>query len=249
MVQLTIIKITGYGPWTLTLGSDREHQLQMLQASLYKEIQKLFSQKECLVFLNRFDEFFAVTNGLSLQDHVAIQRKLAESFEIQLSMAIGHDNSPFEANLRAYEGRKSKIVLDSDHRIFGFVDGKKDHSVKILHMDVDGLTSVSKIKSPYEVSSMMFTLYSKMSEFFLKKKSLTFFIGGDNFMIISSENGKENAEQFIDLIKKEHGMVLNCGIGTAKTARDAVKLATQSLDKIRELRKTGKKQQILELSC
>ncbi len=44
-------------------------------------------------------------------------------------------------------------------------------------------------------------------------------------------------------------MVLNCGIGTAKTARDAVKLATQSLDKIRELRKTGKKQQILELSC
>lgn len=88
-----------------------------------------------------------------------------------------------------------------------------------------------------------------MSEFFLKKKSLTFFIGGDNFMIISSENGKENAEQFIDLIKKEHGMVLNCGIGTAKTARDAVKLATQSLDKIRELRKTGKKQQILELSC
>ncbi|MGI0075474.1 MAG: GTP cyclohydrolase IIa, partial [Nitrosotalea sp.] len=28
MIQLTIIKITGYGPWTLTLGSDREHRLQ-----------------------------------------------------------------------------------------------------------------------------------------------------------------------------------------------------------------------------
>ena len=32
MIQLTIIKITGYGPWTLTLGSDREHELQMLQS-------------------------------------------------------------------------------------------------------------------------------------------------------------------------------------------------------------------------
>jgi GTP cyclohydrolase IIa len=52
LVQITIIKINDYGPWTLTLGSDREHELQMLQASLYKEIQKLFSEKNCLAFLN-----------------------------------------------------------------------------------------------------------------------------------------------------------------------------------------------------
>jgi len=53
MIQLSILKISGYGPWTLTLGSDREHELQMLQASLYKQVQKLFSEKNCLVFLNR----------------------------------------------------------------------------------------------------------------------------------------------------------------------------------------------------
>ena len=50
MIQLSILKITEYGPWTLTLGSDREHELQMLQASLYKKIQELFSTKNCLVF-------------------------------------------------------------------------------------------------------------------------------------------------------------------------------------------------------
>ena len=33
MIQICIAKITGYGPWTLTLGSDREHVLQMLQAT------------------------------------------------------------------------------------------------------------------------------------------------------------------------------------------------------------------------
>ena len=75
MIQLTIIKINEYGPWTLTLGSDREHELQMLQASLYKEVQKLFSEKNCLVFLNRSDEFFVVTNGLTLDDHIIIQKK------------------------------------------------------------------------------------------------------------------------------------------------------------------------------
>ncbi|MBM3911197.1 MAG: GTP cyclohydrolase IIa, partial [Thaumarchaeota archaeon] len=74
MVQLTILKIAKYGPWTLSLGSDREHQLQMLQALLYKDVQKLFSEKNSLVFLNRADEFFAITNGLTLDDHVEIQK-------------------------------------------------------------------------------------------------------------------------------------------------------------------------------
>ena len=51
------MKITGYGPWTLTLGSDREHELQILQASLYQKIQRFFSEKYCLVFQNRSDEY------------------------------------------------------------------------------------------------------------------------------------------------------------------------------------------------
>ena len=43
MIQITIIKITGYGPWTLTLGSDREHEIQMLQALwLVKKLQILY---------------------------------------------------------------------------------------------------------------------------------------------------------------------------------------------------------------
>ena len=62
MIQLTIMKITGYGPWTLTLGSDREHELQMLQSKLYHKLQELFSKKNCLVFLNRSDEYFSLRN-------------------------------------------------------------------------------------------------------------------------------------------------------------------------------------------
>jgi GTP cyclohydrolase IIa len=42
---------------------------------------------------------------------------------------------------------------------------------------------------------------------------------------------------------------MNCGIGTAKTAREAANLATKSLDTIREMRDSGKKQQVLELTC
>ena len=121
MIQLSILKITEYGPWTLTLGSDREHELQMLQASIYKEVQRLFSEKNCIVFLNRADEFFVVSNGLDLEEHIQIQKTLKKLFEVGLTISIGYGNSPFEANLKAYEGKQNKIILNTEHDIFGFV--------------------------------------------------------------------------------------------------------------------------------
>jgi len=242
------MKITGYGPWTLTLGSDREHELQMLQASLYQKVQELFSKKNGLVFLNRSDEFFAVTNKISLDEHVEIQKELESKFEIKLSMSIGFGTSPFDANVLANEGKKSKKLLNEKYSIFGSMNGKEEQNVTIMHLDVDSLTEKRKMISPYEISSLMFKLYSKMSEFFLDKKSLAFFMGGDNFMVISDSAHKENAQEFIDMIKREMGLILNCGIGSATTARGAAKLATQSLDTIRDIRDSGKeKPEIYEL--
>ncbi|MFQ5781950.1 MAG: GTP cyclohydrolase IIa [Nitrosopumilus sp.] len=250
MIQLSILKITGYGPWTLTLGSDREHELQMLQASLYKEVQKLFSEKNCLVFLNRSDEFFVVSNGLELEEHVQIQKILEKLFDICLTISIGYGKSPFEANLKAYEGRKNETILNKEHNIFGFVNGKSESKVSIMHLDVDDLTSRRETNSPYEISSIIFELYSKMSKYFLEKNSLTFFMGGDNFMVIASDEAKKSAQNFIDIVKSNDNISLNCGIGNGRTAREAVKLATKSLDTIREIRDSGKaKPEVYELSC
>ena len=248
MIQITIIKITEYGPWTLTLGSDREHEIQMLQASLYLQIQKLFSYKNGLAFSNRSDEFFVITNGITLEDHIEIQKKLESSFDLKLSMSIGYGDSPFEANLSAYDGKKSEIKLNEEHNIFGFIDGKLESKVTIMHFDVDNLTSRRKTISPYEISSLMFKLYASMSEYFLAKKSLSFFMGGDNFMVVANLNYKQSAEEFIEIIKNEFGIDLNCGIGTGKTARSAAKFATRSLDTIREIRDSGKeKPEIYEI--
>lgn len=250
MIQLSILKISEYGPWTLTLGSDREHELQMLQASLYKEIQKLFSEKNCIVFLNRADEFFVVSNGLELEDHIQIQKTLETLFDIRLTISIGFGKSPFEANLQAYEGKKNEIILNKEYNIFGSINGKSNSKVSIMHLDVDDLTSKGQTSSPYEISSIIFALYSKMSKFFLEKNSLTFFMGGDNFMVIANDDAKNSVQSFIDMIKNDDKIFLNCGIGNGYTAREAVKLATKSLDTIREIRDSGKeKPEVYELSC
>ena len=249
-VQLSILKIAEYGPWTLTLGSDREHELQMLQASLYQQIQKLFSEKNCLVFLNRCDEFFAISNGLTLDDHIQIQNTLDELFDVKLHISIGYANSPFEANLKAYEGKKNQVILDAKHNIFGFINDKSDSKISIMHLDVDSLTLRRKTESPYEISSVIFELYSKMSKYFIERNSLTFFMGGDNFMVVSDDIAKTSVQDFINMVKNNDGISLNCGIGNARTARDAVRLATKSLDTIRDIRDSGKeKPEVYELSC
>jgi GTP cyclohydrolase IIa len=165
-------------------------------------------------------------------------------------MSIGYADTPFDANLKAYEGKMTPVILNKDHTIYGFVDGKSNQKVTVMHFDVENITSRRKTKSPYEISSIIFNLYAKMSEFFLAKKSLTFFMGGDNFMVISSDDPKKNAKEFLELAKKEFGITFNCGIGTGRTAREAVKLATKSLDTIREIRTSGKeKPEIYEMSC
>lgn len=250
MIQLSILKITGYGPWTLTLGSDREHQLQMLQASLYKEIQDEFSKRNSLVFLNRCDEYFAASNGLTLDDHIAIQRKLESKFELRLAISIGFGDTPYDANLCAFEGRKSKTYLDQEHAIFGYIDDTKEQTMTIMHMDVEDLSSSRKTKSPYEITTAIFSLYAKMSEFFIKKNSLAFFLGGDNFMIMSHGDPKADAQEFLDIAQKQNDITLNCGIGHATTSRDAARLATKSLDTIRQIRDAGgDKPSVYELSC
>jgi len=177
MIQLSILKISGYGPWTLTLGSDREHELQMLQASLYKEVQKLFSEKNCLVFLNRADEFFVVSNGLELDDHIQIQKTLEKLFDVRLTISIGYGKSPFEANLKAHDGKKNETILNKEHNIFGFVNGKSDLKVSIMHLDVEDLTSKGQTNSPYEISSIIFCVIFKDVKIFSGKRLSYLFYG------------------------------------------------------------------------
>ena len=255
-IQITIIRIERYGQWTLTLGSDREAELQMLQARVYYDIQRLFSEKDCIVYSNRFDEYFVITNGLSVQDHIAIQKELANLYKsLKLSMTIGNGITPFEANMNAYNARKMGKLLDVDTRIFGQTisltsNGRSSGEfAQIMHIDIDSSTKVSSILSPYEITLLVMKIYSRLSEEFLKKGSLTFFLGGDNFMVISNSTTKEEAEKVIKAIAQEIDIKLNCGIGVGRTGRKAAEAATKALDIIRNLRDEGKIQPIYEIEC
>ncbi|MDW0140276.1 MAG: GTP cyclohydrolase IIa [Nitrososphaeraceae archaeon] len=249
MIQLTIIRIEGYGQWTLTLGSDREAQLQMLQARIYHDVQRLFSERESIVFFNRFDEYFAITNGLGVDDHLHIQHELTKLYDNMLmSMTIGAGKTAFEANLNAYRTRKEGRMLDGNSRIFGSVQPQADVA-QIMHIDIDSSAKVGNWLSPYELTALVMKIYSRLAEEFLKHDSLAFFLGGDNVMVISNGMSKEQADVVLKKVTAGNDIKLNCGIGIGKTGRRAAEAATKALDTIRDLREEGKIQTIYEIQC
>ncbi|MFQ5920688.1 MAG: GTP cyclohydrolase IIa [Nitrososphaerales archaeon] len=251
-IQLTLIRIEGYGPWTMTLGNDREHELQMLQAKLYGDLQMQFSKRKGLVFFNRFDEMFAVTNGISAQEHLEILKLLSTAYDLDVSMSIGRGRTPYEAHLNAHAARGGE-TLDGKFRVYGSAAttaGDSQDTAQIMHVDVDGSTSDVSLKlSPYRVSSLIMNLYAKLTEAFIPKGALTFFLGGDNFMVVSNGVSRDDADALLSSVTEGMDIRLKCGIGRAKTAREAARLATEALDAVRDMRKTGKAAQVIELSC
>jgi GTP cyclohydrolase IIa len=260
-IQITIVRIDGYGPWTVGLGSDREAALQMLQAKIYYDLQRLFSELNCLVYPNRFDEYFVISSGLSLQRHLEIQTELRKLYSgLKLSMAIGMGKTPFDANLRAYRARKQHLTLDKRRRIFG-ERGSSYHSlnqnaikynnniVQIMHIDVNDSAELSSTLSPYEVTTLISRIGLLLSQRFLKSGAITFFIGGDNFMVVSNGTTKQDAKRIIQMVSQDTGIKLNCGIGVGRTGRKAAQAATKALDTIRDLRNTGKILPFYKVNC
>ena len=242
MIQITAAKIRGYGPWTLTLGHDREHQLQALQASLYAETQRRFSEKGCLVFPNRHDEYIIVSNGLDGAEQRRIQDGLNEKFEVNLQMHVGRGCTPGEADRAAHQARMQKIPA--------LGDVGEDH-VMILHIDVDDLTTRTLEIPPYGISMLMLELHLMMARHFAERQSLSFFMGGDNFMVLAGEEGRAGVRELLDAAAAKLDITLNCGVGQDSTGRLAAMKATRSLDAIREMRDSGKvsKPDIYEADC
>jgi GTP cyclohydrolase IIa len=228
----------------------------MLQAKIYYDIQRLFSKKDCIVFSNRFDEFFAVTNCLSVEDHLSIDLELANLYpNLSMSITIGNDETPYRSNLDAYESRKRGYLLVDGRKIFGrkmfnASDTKSENNhVKIMHIDIEGSSNISNQLSPYELTSFVLRIYSRLSDEFLKIESLTFFLGGDNFMVVSNKAVSSEIYRIINDVGIELGTKLKCGIGTGRTGKAAAEASTRALDTIRLMRKRGKVQPIYEIQC
>jgi len=237
-VQLTLIQIDNYGPWTNTLGSDREHRLQILQAELYSALQRQFSVKGGLVFFNRFDEILAVTNGVSRSDHEEIQSSLLKHFPFTVSMSIGVDVTPFKAHVRASKLLHATGGAQSEQRNGALTADDPipfdEAYTQIIHIDVDGITNIRDRSYPFETSLRLQRVHLDLMILFKHLDSLLFYMGGDNFMAVTPELAQETVSR--EFSYPLNGLSLKFGIGRAQNARRAAEAATRNLEQIRHER-------------
>ena len=236
---MTVIQIDNYGPWTDTLGNDREHRLQILQAELYSSLQEKFAKQGGLVFFNRFDEMLAITNGINREQHREIQLEVNKQFPFTISMGVGVGRTPFEAQANASKmlqetGSAQSKMRRAELAYVASLDKEHSH-VQIIHIDVNGITETSTDHvSAFETTMKVMAVYSNLVNSLKHHGSLLFYIGGDNFMGVANGVTMDEITSLLNECHDDLNIELKCGIGVAKTGRKAAELATMNLHKIRQ---------------
>ena len=161
MIQMTLIQIDNYGPWTVTPRPRNESDLQILQAELYADLERQFANKKGLVFFTRFDNLLAVTNGIDEEDHLRIQRSIRNRYPITISMGVGAAETPHEAQKLATialqkEGgaqsskRKEILAIDS------LAPADENNLVQAAHIDINSVTeTLTDIESAFDTNFMV----------------------------------------------------------------------------------------------
>jgi len=227
--QVTLVQIDNYGPWTVTPEPRREADLQTLQSRLYADISQFVGNRDGYTFFTRFDNMIAVTNGLSIADHELLQESVGNRYPVTLSLGVATGTDPVRALADATAGlqdagsaqdknRREILdgrVIDDDHRT--------DDDVQIAHFDVINATGqytdeLNAYDSFIEIEQGYAALMSHMRH---SHDSLSFFVGGDNIIVVCPELGLPEYEAAIAHVEESVGVELQVGVGRGPTAHEA----------------------------
>lgn len=239
MIQMTLIQIDNYGPWTVTPRPRNESDLQILQAELYADLERQMATKKGLVFFTRFDNLLAITNGLNEEDHLRIQRSIRNRYPITISMGIGAAETPHEAqklatialqNAGGAQSSERKEILAVDSLV-----NEENSFVQVAHVDINSCTeTLTDIESAFDTNFMVNKAQHYLMTKLIQKGALLFFIGGDNFMAPCNGLSENEIKNLLIEIDEEIGISLKAGIGRGKNAEDAAYMADIGLEEIRD---------------
>lgn len=239
MIQMTLIQIDNYGPWTVTQKPRTESDLQILQAELFADVQRQIAAKKGLVFFTRFDNLLAVTNGINEEDHMRIQRSIRNRYPVTISMGVGAAETAHEAQRLATIALQEKGGAQSGRKeilaIHNLIENPEDSFVQAAHIDINSVTeTLTDIESAFDTSFMVNKAQHYLMTKLREKGALLFFIGGDNFMSPCNGLNEEDLTKILIDIKEEIGIGLKAGIGRADNIEDAAYMADIGLEIIRE---------------
>ena len=237
-IQLTLVQIDNYGPWTVTPEPRREADLQTVQAELFADVERAFASYGGLVFQARADNMLAVSNGISLRVHRMIQNSINDRYPFTVSMGVGAAAKPHEAQqlaTRALQEAGSSRSAERRGILVGKgVEAPDEDWIQIAHIDVDQMTSMTDSQPVYDTYVLLQRLYISLVSAMLEQGGLVFYTGGDNFMALSNGVNEKTLQDIIDQMQRTLKVNLKASVGGGATAEVAANLAAKGLLEIRE---------------
>ncbi len=242
-IQLTLVQIDNYGPWTVTPKPRSEPEIQTLQADLFAGLERLFASRGGLVFQTRFDNMLAITNGIGLDAHRRIQKDINSKFPVTVSMGIGAAETPYEAQMSATLALQRAGSSRSEKRrgalVGSCIDKPDEGWVQIAHMDVNHSAILTDSGPIYDTHLLLQRTHLSLMSALLRRNALVFYTGGDNFMAPSNGLNVNELSTVFSEVKRELGVELKAGVGGASNAEAAARLASEGLHDIRKRQAKG----------
>lgn len=240
--QITLIQIDNYGPWTVTPEPRREVDLQTLQSRLYADLSQLFGAQNGYVFFSRFDNMIAITNGIDLETHELVQESIGNRYPVTVSLSVASNPAPIQA-LEFATNQLQAEGSAQDQRRQEIVEGdpleesvRRHDDVQLAHFDINDVTSKYTDKlNEFETFINVEQSYAELMQYACTEyESLTFFVGGDNFIAICPSLKATEYRDIITHVREVVGTELKVGVGRAATACQAGIDAKHALEECRE---------------
>jgi GTP cyclohydrolase IIa len=242
--QVTLFQLDNYGPWTVTPEPRPEPELQALQARLYADLADAVGERGGYVFVTRFDNVVAVTNGLDREDHRAIQAAIADRYPVTVSVAIGHADRPavalaeatslLQEHGSAQDATRTEVLAGEPVPAESH-DVESAGALRVAHFDVVDVTGqltdrVDAYGAHLEVQGATHALSEYLYE---HHDALAFFVGGDNVIAICPDLDAGAYEAAIEHVAEAVGVEFQVGIGEGATASEAGMAAKYALEDCR----------------
>ena len=235
MVQVTLVQIDNYGPWTVTPEPRPEYDIQALQARLYADLASQFGARDGVAFFARFDNVLAVTDGVTPDEHRAIQQTLANRYPVTVSMGIGSAASPRDAVADATTAIQAEGSAQDADRVGRLAVGSTgDDAVEIAHFDADDATGrYTDRLDAFESLERMQGVYAGLLREMRLHGALTFFVGGDNFISVTPGLDDDTYGDVLDAVGDDADVALKVGVGNAAPPSAASMAAKEALERCR----------------
>jgi GTP cyclohydrolase IIa len=239
-IQLALVQIDEYGPWTVTPAPRRETDLQRLQAELYADLAEFVGEHDGYAFYGRFDNMFAVSNGVDPEVYTRFQRRVRNRYPVTVSVGVGRGETPVDALGVASERlQASGSAQDADRReVFAAGEGAPTgrDRVTIAHFDVVDATGSltdrhNAVDANLAVRRATLELAERLRE---AHDSVAHFVGGDNVIAVCPRLDPAAVNATIAEVREETGIELQVGVGRGETAHAAGDEAKHALEVCRE---------------